>query len=119
MMNEASLKAKMREIALDKQTTPDKIWKQLQLQRFLARLSESNYRQQFILKGAVLLAQYVAINRETVDVDFSLQRLAQQRIEEAIKKIISINLQAVFILNGSQWNLWTNRTWNMTAVALP
>lgn len=95
-MNEESLKTRLRNIAVEKKITPDKVWKQLQLERFLARLSASPYKTKFILKGALLLAQYIPINRETIDVDFLLNKLDMAKIESAIKDVILINLEDGF-----------------------
>ncbi|MDX1902205.1 MAG: nucleotidyl transferase AbiEii/AbiGii toxin family protein [Gammaproteobacteria bacterium] len=71
-MNESALKERLKTIATEKETTLNKVWKQLLLERFLARLSNSPYQDKFIFKGELLLAQYVAINRETIDIDFML-----------------------------------------------
>jgi len=56
-MNEAALKARLKVIAQEKLKTINEIWKQLLLERFLARLSRSAYRERFIFKGGLLLAQ--------------------------------------------------------------
>lgn len=69
-MNESALKERLKIIAAERNTTLNKIWKQLLLERFLARLSNSSYQDKFIFKGGLLLAQYLPINRETIDVDF-------------------------------------------------
>lgn len=69
-MKEAALKERLKIIASEKKTTLNKVWKQLLLERFLARLSKSSYQKKFIFKGGLLLAQYVAINRETVDIEY-------------------------------------------------
>jgi hypothetical protein len=47
-MNEAALKARLKFIAQEKLKTFNEVWKQLLLERFLARLSRSTYREQFI-----------------------------------------------------------------------
>ncbi|KIC75254.1 hypothetical protein DB42_AK00540 [Neochlamydia sp. EPS4] len=39
------------------------------LERFLVRLAKSNYRERFVLKGAVLLSKYINLGRETKDLD--------------------------------------------------
>jgi predicted nucleotidyltransferase component of viral defense system len=92
-MNETALKERLKTIATEKDTTLNKVWRQLLLERFLARLSSSSYQNKFIFKGGLLLAQYIAINRETVDVDFLMTKIKSemQRIEEVIKEIIAID----------------------------
>src|SRR3989338_6009818 len=78
-MNEAALKARLKFIAQERLKTFNEVWKQLLLERFLARLSGSPYREQFIFKGGLLLAQYMALGRETTDID--LQILSQPHME--------------------------------------
>lgn len=88
-LNEEALKARLKAIALDKKMTMNQIWKQLLLERFLARLSVSSYKNKFIFKGGMLLAQYIKINRETIDLDFSLTKLKaeSEKIESSIREI--------------------------------
>jgi hypothetical protein len=47
----------------------------------------------FIFKGGLLLAQYLPINRETIDIDFLMTRIKNemQKIEEVIKEVATIN----------------------------
>jgi hypothetical protein len=44
-MNEHALKERLKVIAIEKNTTPNKVWKQLLLERFLARLANSAYQE--------------------------------------------------------------------------
>lgn len=88
-MNEAALKERLKTIAKEKETTLNKVWKQLLLERFLARLSDSPHQNKFIFKGGLLLAQYIAINRETIDIDFLMTKIRNemQNIEKIIKEV--------------------------------
>jgi len=97
-MNESALKERLKVIATEKETTLNKIWKQLLLERFLARLSASPYQDKFIFKGGLLLAQYIAINRETIDIDFLMKKIKSemQNIEKAIKEVVAINSEDGF-----------------------
>lgn len=92
-MNETALKERLKTIATEKETTLNKVWKQLLLERFLARLSLSSYQDKFIFKGGLLLAQYIAINRETIDIDFLMTKIKNeiQNIEKAMKDVTSVN----------------------------
>ena len=92
-MNEAALKERLKTIATAKETTLNKVWKQLLLERFLARLSESPYQDKFIFKGGLLLAQYIAINRETIDIDFLMTKIKSemQNIEKLMKEVAATN----------------------------
>jgi predicted nucleotidyltransferase component of viral defense system len=86
-MNEAALKERLKVIALEKNVVLNKVWKQLLLERFLARLSSSSYQDKFIFKGGLLLAQYIAISRETIDIDFLMTKIKSEM--EEIEKIIT------------------------------
>lgn len=97
-MNEAALKERLKTIATEKGTTLNKVWKQLLLERFLARLSDSSHRDKFIFKGGLLLAQYIAINRETVDIDFLMTKIKSEmkNIETIIKTVAATNSEDRF-----------------------
>jgi hypothetical protein len=77
-MNEAALKARLKIIAQEKLKTFNEVWKQLLLERFLARLSQSTHREQFIFKGGLLLAQYIDLGRETTDIDLSMTKMKSE-----------------------------------------
>jgi predicted nucleotidyltransferase component of viral defense system len=87
------LKERLKTIAAEKDTTLNKIWKQLLLERFLARLSNSPHQDKFIFKGGLLLAQYIAINRETIDIDFLMTKIKSEmkNIEKVMKEIAAID----------------------------
>lgn len=67
---EKSLKARLRLIAKETRRDPADLWQNLIIERFLVRLAKSNYRERFVLKGAVLLSKYIHLGRETKDLDF-------------------------------------------------
>jgi predicted nucleotidyltransferase component of viral defense system len=97
-MNEAALKARLKFIAQEKLKTFNEVWKQLLLERFLARLSHSAYREQFIFKGGLLLAQYMELGRETTDIDFSMTKMKSEfsTIQQALCEIISVEIDDSF-----------------------
>ena len=67
---EKSLKARLRLIAQETRRDPADLWQNLIIERFLVRLTKSNYRERFVLKGAILLSKYIHLGRETKDLDF-------------------------------------------------
>lgn len=97
-MNEAALKERLKVIAVQKNIALGKVWKQLLLERFLARLSNSHYQDKFIFKGGLLLTQYINIHRETIDIDFLIKKIKNEmrHIEKIIKEIIAINSEDGF-----------------------
>lgn len=65
-------------------------------ERFLARLERSDYKERFILKGALLLLAYdMPRVRPTKDIDFLGDQLSNQSddIESAIRQITEIDLE--------------------------
>lgn len=102
-MNEAALKERLKTIALEKNSTLNKIWKSLLLERFLARLSLSSYQDKFIFKGGLLLAQYVDIRRETIDIDFLATKIdaIMNKINTVISEVAAIDAGDGFSFNWS------------------
>lgn len=93
-MNEEALKYRLKSIAKEKEQTFNQVWKQFLLERFLARLANSEHQEKFIFKGGLLLANYISIGRETMDIDFLLTKLnaEESHVKEIILNIISIDL---------------------------
>ena len=75
---EKSFKTKLRAIAKEKNRDPSDLWQTLTLERFLVRLARSKYRDQFVLKGGILLSKYLEIGRETTDLDFLAKKISNQ-----------------------------------------
>jgi len=74
-MNEQALKARLKHIGKEKSKSFNEIWKLLVLERFLARLSRSEYSDKFIFKGGLLLSYYLTIGRETIDIALKLHKI--------------------------------------------
>ena len=60
---ERSVKDRVHQLANEQQRTFNSVWQALVLERFLARLSRSPYREKLILKGGMLLSYCVEIGR--------------------------------------------------------
>ena len=73
------------------------------LERFLARLSQSEYQEKFVFKGGLLLAQYLTIGRETTDADFLLRKMQSEAavIETAVKDMTKVDLGDGFLFSVS------------------
>lgn len=64
-------------------------------ERFLSRMSESAYCDEFIIKGGMLIAAIVGLDtRSTMDLDTTVKNLAltEEKVIEAIKNICSISM---------------------------
>lgn len=91
-MNETALKERLKVVAKTKGVSFNEIWKQLLLERFLARLSASKHHRHFIFKGGLLLAQHIQLGRETTDVDFLMTKIKSEipAIEITFREIAAI-----------------------------
>ena len=69
-----SLKAKIRNIAKKKDMSAQVVLQNYMFERFLERLSKSEYKDKFILKGGMLIASIVGIeSRSTMDMDATIK----------------------------------------------
>ena len=60
------------------------------MERFLERVSISAYKNQFVLKGGMLVASLIGLNsRATMDIDATVQALplTQEEIEKIVNEI--------------------------------
>lgn len=73
------------------------------MERFLARLAQSNHHDKFIFKGGLLLAQYLVIGRETTDADFLMTKMKTETgaIEAAFQEIVAVDIEDGF---GFSWS---------------
>lgn len=94
-MREAmSLKAKIRNIARDKNIPAQVILQNYMFERFLVRLSASEYKEKFVLKGGMLVAAIVGLdNRATMDLDTTLRNfpLTPETIQSALEQICAVH----------------------------
>jgi predicted nucleotidyltransferase component of viral defense system len=93
-----SMKERLSAVAKTRNLTFGEIWHNLILERFLARLCQSKYKDNFILKGGSLLARYIPIGRETKDLDFLVEKLknTEEFLSNAFDHICSIHLEDGF-----------------------
>jgi hypothetical protein len=98
-MNETALKERLKVVAKTKGMTFNITWKQLLLERFLARLARSGHHENFIFKGGFLLAQRIQIGRETTDIDFLMTKIKSEAsaIEAAFREIAAIDTGDGFV----------------------
>ena len=94
MSNAMSLKAKIRNIAKARNLPAQVILQNYMFERLLVRLSNSAYKDNFVLKGGMLVAAIVGLdNRATMDLDTTLKNLplTPVAIEKALKTICSVS----------------------------
>ena len=88
-----SLKAKIRNIAKQKNIPAQVILQNYMFERLLVRLSASEYKEKFVLKGGMLVASIVGLdNRATLDLDTTLKNLplTPEAIRSALENVCDI-----------------------------
>lgn len=93
MRNAMSLKARLRNLAREKNLPAQVILQNYMFERLLVRLSKSEYRDKFILKGGMLVAAIVGLdNRATMDLDATLNHmpLTPGAIQNALEQICAL-----------------------------
>lgn len=98
------LKAKIQNLSGSDSQKAQALIRVFIMERFLERLSVSDLRDRFILKGGMLVASAVGIQtRTTMDIDVSIQSLplTKENIRSVIDEIIGIDIQdgVLFRLN--------------------
>jgi predicted nucleotidyltransferase component of viral defense system len=91
-----SLKAQIRNLAKKKNVKAQVLLQNFMFERFLERLSLSEYKDKFILKGGMLIAAIVGIDaRSTMDLDATLRGLplTEENIHKAVTAICSYPVQ--------------------------
>ena len=90
-----SLKAKIRNYAKDNRISAQVVLQNYMFERFLARLSQSQYQDKFVIKGGMLIAAIVGLDtRSTMDLDTTLKELplTEEKVFEAVNNISKIDL---------------------------
>jgi hypothetical protein len=90
-----SLKSKIKNLAKSKDMSAQVVLQNYMFERFLERISKSEYKNKFILKGGMLIAAIVGIdNRSTMDMDATLKGypLNEDSLSRAINDICSIDV---------------------------
>lgn len=95
MINIESIKGKIRSLAEKKNLKSQEVLQIYFFERFLERLSKSQYKNNFVIKGGFLISSLIGIeNRTTMDMDTTIKGIAlkEERIKEIVEEIININI---------------------------
>lgn len=88
MISSESLKGKIRNIANSKNFRSQEVLQMFFFERFLERLSKSEYKFNFVIKGGLLISSMIGIdNRTTMDMDTTIKGVPLK--EEIIRNIVS------------------------------
>lgn len=94
-MNSRSLKDKLKNVSQAKNVDFNTLLRLYMYDRFVERLSVSNYKDNFILKGGFYLSTLFGVeNRKTMDIDTAVVKteFTEENIVKIIKEIITIEL---------------------------
>ena len=94
--NAMSLKAQIRNLAKKKNIKAQVLLQNYMFERFLERLSLSEYKDKFVLKGGILVAAIVGMDaRSTMDLDATLRNLSltEESIDKAMDAICTVPVQ--------------------------
>ena len=90
-----SLKGKIKNYAKNHNIAAQVVLQNYMFERFLERLSKSEYREKFVVKGGMLIAAIVGVDtRSTMDLDTTLRNLplTKEQITEAMEAVCDIDL---------------------------
>lgn len=93
--NAMSLKGRIKHYAKSNNIAAQVVLQNYMFERFLERLSKSEYQEKFVVKGGMLIAAIVGLDtRSTMDLDATLRNLplTEEQITEAISKVCAIDL---------------------------
>lgn len=91
-----SLKGKIKNYAKNHNIAAQVVLQNYMFERFLERLSKSEYREKFVVKGGMLIAAIVGVDtRSTMDLDTTLRNLplTKEQITEAMEAVCDIDLK--------------------------
>lgn len=89
------LKNKIRNLAKEKSADAQILMRSYMMERFLERISLSEYKKHFVLKGGVLISSQVGFDlRSTMDIDATIQGLNVNLtdVEKMVEKVIAVPL---------------------------
>lgn len=95
MKSAEQIKGAVKNIAKKMNLKPQEILQIFMFERLVERLSVSKYKENFILKGGLLIASMIGIaERTTMDMDTTIQGLpmTEQEMEKILKEILSIDV---------------------------
>ena len=94
-MNSQSLRSKAKNLSIKSKISVNTIIRFYMYERFLERLSLSNYKDNFIIKGVFYLSTLFGLeNRSTMDIDVAVRSVdfTESKMVKIINEILKINL---------------------------
>ena len=120
------LKNLIRNLSKKKSADAQILMRNYMMERFLERISLSEYKDRFILKGGMLVAAMVGLDaRATMDLDATIKgaNVSVTDVETIISKIISIPIDVILCLKIVQlkcghiiWKPYWLKNWKLLSV---
>lgn len=96
MINNAmQLKSKIKNFAKEKNLDSETVFQEYVLERFIDRISKSKYKNDFILKGGMLISSMVGVDlRSTLDIDTTIKgfEFTLDKLNEVLNEIIETDI---------------------------
>lgn len=99
----AQVKGRIKNVAKKNKADARNLMRIYAMERFLDRLSQSKYRDNFVIKGGILVTAMVGVaHRSTMDIDASIRNvnLSAADAEKIITEIKDIELEDGIVLNA-------------------
>ena len=96
MRTSTQLKALIRNLAKKSNVEAEVLLRRFMMERFLERIAVSAYKDNFILKGGMLIASMVGVDmRSTMDMDTTIkgQQVSEAEIAAIIQEILKTQIQ--------------------------
>ena len=96
------LKGKIRAFSEKNSLKAQEVLQMVMFEQLLSRIEKSSYKDNFIIKGGVLIASLIGIDsRTTMDLDTTIKGLKMEmdNIERVVKEIIDIEIDVLKLLN--------------------
>lgn len=97
--NATQLKAKIKNFAKEKNIDSRTVLQEYVLERFIDRISKSKYKNDFILKGGMLISSMVGVDlRSTLDIDTTIKgfEFTLDKLNEVLNEIIETDIGDMF-----------------------
>ena len=97
--NATHLKAKIKTFAKEKNMDSRTVLQEYVLERFIDRISKSKYKNDFILKGGMLISSMVGVDlRSTLDIDTTIKgfEFTLDKLNEVLNEIIETDIGDMF-----------------------
>ena len=105
-MNKDRLTALIKKISIEKELSFNTLLTYFFMEMALKRINQSQFRDQFIIKGGFLLSNMVGVaNRTTIDIDISVKGVKMMRkgSEQCSIRFSSQKMIMVFVLLCCEW----------------